>query len=60
MPDRRLTVCVRPLPGIERQVRLRFSRHQAPTERGHIVFLGIGENALERVIAIARQEFGAE
>src|SRR4051812_27170907 len=59
-PHGRLAVGVGMLPGIPRQISLRFSGHQAPIYGRHVIFFGDGKRALKGAAVSASHVFGAD
>src|SRR4029077_20119035 len=60
VPDRRLMIDIRVLPGIPRIIGLRFSRNQSPIDCRYLVFLCDWQDALERAAGAAGHIFGAQ
>src|SRR6266849_2630551 len=59
-PDRWFAVGVGMLPGVPRQVGLRFTRHETPVDSGDVIAFGDRKRALEGAAVAAGHVLGAE
>ncbi len=59
-PDGGMPVGVRMLPGVPRQIGLRFPFDQSPVDRGHVIFLRNRQRTLKGAAHSARHVFGAK